>query len=82
MEAYPNLKIEVNGYTDALGSESGNLKLSQKRAKSVRDYLTSKGVAIDRIKAQGFGEQNPVADNGTPEGRQKNRRIEIVPLEK
>jgi outer membrane protein OmpA-like peptidoglycan-associated protein len=77
--AYPKLKIEVNGYTDALGSNSGNLKLSKKRADAVRDYLVSKGVAVDRIKAQGFGEANPVADNGTDQGRLRNRRIEIVP---
>lgn len=81
MKAYPNLKIAVNGYTDALGSESGNLKLSQKRADAVRDYLVGKGVDSARITSQGYGEKFPVADNGSPEGRQKNRRIEIVPSE-
>jgi outer membrane protein OmpA-like peptidoglycan-associated protein len=81
LEAYPKLNIEVNGYTDALGSNSGNLKLSKKRADAVKDYLVSKGVAAERIKAQGFGEANPVADNGTDEGRLKNRRIEIVPVQ-
>jgi outer membrane protein OmpA-like peptidoglycan-associated protein len=80
LQSYPNLKIEINGYTDALGSESGNLKLSQKRANAVREYLVSKGVSTARITAKGFGEQHPVSDNGTPEGRQRNRRIEIVPV--
>jgi OmpA-OmpF porin, OOP family len=81
MSAYPKLKIQVNGYTDALGSESGNLKLSQKRANAVKDYLLSKGVAPERMISQGLGEANPISDNGTDEGRQKNRRIEIVPVE-
>ncbi len=81
MQAYPNLKIDVNGYTDALGSASGNQKLSQKRADAVRDYLASKGIPTERITATGFGEENPVSDNGTAEGRQKNRRIEIVPVQ-
>jgi outer membrane protein OmpA-like peptidoglycan-associated protein len=80
LQSYPSLKIEVNGYTDALGSQSGNLRLSDKRAGAVRDYLVARGVSVERIAAQGFGEQNPIADNGTPEGRQKNRRIEIVPV--
>jgi outer membrane protein OmpA-like peptidoglycan-associated protein/outer membrane protein W len=80
MQSYPNLKIAINGYTDALGSASGNLKLSKKRAEAVREYLISKGVSADRITTKGFGEDNPVSDNGTPEGRQRNRRIEIVPV--
>jgi outer membrane protein OmpA-like peptidoglycan-associated protein/opacity protein-like surface antigen len=80
MQSYPNLRIEVNGYTDALGSISGNLRLSQKRSDAVKEYLINKGVSPDRVSAKGFGEETPVADNGTPEGRQKNRRIEIVPL--
>jgi outer membrane protein OmpA-like peptidoglycan-associated protein len=81
MGAYPTLKIQVNGYTDALGSDTGNLKISKKRADAVRDYLVSKGVSQDRITSQGFGEADPISDNGTDEGRQKNRRIEIVPVE-
>jgi outer membrane protein OmpA-like peptidoglycan-associated protein/opacity protein-like surface antigen len=81
LEAYPDLKIDINGYTDALGSESGNQKLSQKRADAVKAYLISKGISQTRLFAQGYGEQNPVADNSTPDGRQKNRRIEIVPKE-
>jgi outer membrane protein OmpA-like peptidoglycan-associated protein len=81
LEAYPDLKIEVNGFTDALGSASGNQKLSQKRADAVKAYLISKGTSESRITARGFGEESPVADNSTPDGRQKNRRIEIVPKE-
>jgi outer membrane protein OmpA-like peptidoglycan-associated protein/opacity protein-like surface antigen len=81
LEAYPDLRIDVNGFTDALGSASGNQKLSQKRADAVKAYLISKGTSESRITAQGYGEESPVADNSTPDGRQKNRRIEIVPKE-
>lgn len=82
MRAYPNLKIEINGYTDALGSARGNLKLSQERAKAVMNYLIDKGVSPDRMKYAGYGEDKKyfIADNSTPAGRQKNRRVEIVPV--
>ena len=80
MSIYPQVKLEVNGYTDALGSERSNLKLSQKRAEAVRDYLIAKGVSPDRLVAKGFGEANPVDTNETPEGRQRNRRVELVPF--
>ena len=82
MRAYPNLKIEINGYTDALGSARGNKKLSEERARAVMDYLLDKGVSADRMKYAGFGEDPKyfIGDNSTPEGRQKNRRVEIVPV--
>lgn len=84
MKAYPDLNIEINGYTDALGSKTGNLKLSEKRAKAVMDYLIQKGVPADRMSFHGYGE-NPeffIGDNATEEGRQKNRRVEVVPVQK
>jgi outer membrane protein OmpA-like peptidoglycan-associated protein len=68
----------VRGYTDSIGAFSTNQELSQQRADAVRTYLASHGVAGDRITAQGFGPADPVADNGTPEGRANNRRVEIV----
>lgn len=71
-------KIVVEGHTDSVGSDDNNLKLSQKRAESVRTYLVSKGVQPDRISAVGKGETTPVADNKSPEGRANNRRVEIV----
>jgi outer membrane protein OmpA-like peptidoglycan-associated protein len=82
MKAYPALKIQINGFTDALGSASGNLKLSQKRADAVLQYLKNLGLSPERMMAKGFGEDPKffIGDNGTPEGRQKNRRIEIVPV--
>lgn len=71
-------KIVVEGYTDSRGSDDANMKLSQQRAESVRNYLVSKGVRPERISAVGKGEQSPVASNDTPEGRANNRRVEIV----
>lgn len=83
MKIYTNAKIEVNGYTDALGSSRSNLKLSQKRAEAVKKYLVEKGIDPDRMKPKGFGEDKKyfIATNETPEGRQKNRRVEIVPIQ-
>lgn len=69
--------VEVEGHTDSVGSAKYNMKLSQRRANSVRDYMVSKGVAAGLIKAIGKGEENPIADNKTKVGRAKNRRVEI-----
>jgi outer membrane protein OmpA-like peptidoglycan-associated protein len=74
------VNIEVAGHTDSRGSDAYNIKLSQRRAEAVRDYLISKGIAADRLSAKGYGESQPVADNATDEGRFKNRRVELVPL--
>ncbi len=70
--------IVVEGYTDSQGKDAMNQELSQKRADSVRTYLVSRGIAADRITAQGFGPGKPIADNTSPEGRANNRRVEIV----
>jgi outer membrane protein OmpA-like peptidoglycan-associated protein len=77
-------KMIVEGHTDSQGTESSNMELSQRRAQSVRDYLVSRGVPADIISATGVGQGRPVADNRTAEGRQNNRRVEIVvqPIEK
>jgi outer membrane protein OmpA-like peptidoglycan-associated protein len=68
----------VEGHTDAQGAAEFNQKLSRERAQSVRDYLVSRGVAGDRITAEGFGPSRTVGDNATAEGRANNRRVEIV----
>lgn len=81
-EKFPNLKIELSGHTDSVGSDEANNKLSDARANSVRDYLVQKGIAIDKIEAVGYGESQPVATNDTDEGRQLNRRVEFKILEK
>ncbi|HDL18437.1 MAG TPA: OmpA family protein, partial [Bacteroidetes bacterium] len=70
--------IEIRGYTDNTGSAAINQKLSAKRAQSVKEYLTNKGISANKIVAYGYGEENPLADNSTKEGRAKNRRIEFV----
>lgn len=71
-------KIVVEGHTDSVGADADNMKLSQKRADSVRTYLVTRGVKSERISALGKGESTPIADNKTPEGRANNRRVEIV----
>ncbi len=76
--AHPGLKLEVEGFTDWVGSDELNQKLSENRAASVRDYLTKQGLPEDTVTAKGFGKANPVADNTTAMGRQKNRRVEMV----
>ncbi len=76
--SHPGLKLEVDGYTDSIGSDDYNMKLSDQRAGAVRDYLTGQGLAGDNVSALGFGKENPVASNDTSAGRQKNRRVELV----
>jgi outer membrane protein OmpA-like peptidoglycan-associated protein len=74
---YPKSDVIIKGHTDNVGDERYNLKLSDERADSVRDFLVAEGVSSPRITAIGFGESMPVATNASPEGRQQNRRVEI-----
>lgn len=74
----PDSKMVVEGHTDSQGTAASNQELSQKRAESVRTFLVSRGIAADRITAQGFGPTRSIADNKSPEGRANNRRVEIV----
>ncbi len=74
----PTSKMVVEGHTDSQGAASYNQDLSQHRAQVVRDYLVTRGIASDRITAQGFGPTRSIADNASPEGRANNRRVEIV----
>jgi outer membrane protein OmpA-like peptidoglycan-associated protein len=76
--SHPGLRLEVDGYTDSIGSESYNQKLSEERADGVRTYLTSQGIPSDIVVSKGFGKENPVASNDNAAGRQKNRRVEMV----
>ena len=74
---YPNAPIAIEGHTDSVGTVAANLVLSEKRAAAVRQWLITNGSPAARITAKGFGQTAPVASNATPEGRQKNRRVEI-----
>ncbi len=77
LEANPDYQVEINGYTDNSGNPEKNRALSEARAQAVSDYLVKKGIAATRVSAAGFGDENPVADNKTPAGRAKNRRVEM-----
>ena len=77
----PNERIEIGGHTDNIGSDEENLVLSLERAKSIVTYLTAKGISDDRLVAKGYGAEEPIEDNSTEEGRQKNRRTEVKILD-
>lgn len=76
--AYPDLRLEVDGHTDSVGSDAYNQQLSEKRAASVRDYLAQQGIPISSVAVMGFGKTQPIASNATAAGRQQNRRVELV----
>lgn len=76
--AYPDLRLEVDGYTDSTGTHEINQTLSERRANAVRDFLVSQGVSSNNVGARGFAEADPIASNGTATGRQLNRRVELV----
>ena len=76
--AHPGLILQVEGHTDSTGGEELNQKLSERRAGATRDYLIKQGLGEATITAAGFGKTMPVADNNTTDGRQKNRRVEII----
>jgi outer membrane protein OmpA-like peptidoglycan-associated protein len=76
--AHPGLNLQIEGHTDSVGSDEFNQQLSERRADSVRDFLAQQGVSASSIAARGFGKTQPVATNDSPEGRQRNRRVEIV----
>ena len=78
LSGHPSLRMQVEGYTDSVGSDDYNQVLSEHRAGSVRDYLTQAGISSDSVTAKGFGKTQPVASNNTSSGRQQNRRVELV----
>ncbi len=77
LKTHPDIDVEISGHTDNVGSDASNQKLSERRANAVRDWLIREGINPDRLTAVGYGESQPTATNDTPEGRQKNRRIEF-----
>ena len=76
--AYPELKLQIEGYTDSIGSDEFNQRLSDKRAATVRDYLVDSGISVNNVFAKGLGKANPIADNATSAGRKLNRRVEMI----
>jgi outer membrane protein OmpA-like peptidoglycan-associated protein len=78
IQSYPDLKLEIDGYTDSTGSADFNQELSQHRADAVRSFLTSQGVPDANIVTRGYGQEDPIAGNDTASGRQMNRRVELV----
>ena len=82
MKEFPMSRWKISGYTDNVGSEDGNIKMSQMRAESVLNYFVSRGIPKVRFEVVGMGSKDPVADNSTPEGQAKNRRVEIKRIDK
>lgn len=77
---HPEVALHIVGHTDSVGSEMYNLQLSIKRGEAVMEYLRGRGVALERMSADGKGEAEPIADNGRESGRTRNRRVEILLL--
>jgi outer membrane protein OmpA-like peptidoglycan-associated protein len=78
LQLYPGLKVQVEGYTDSVGGDEYNQKLSENRAAAVHDFLVSNGVPTANVTSAGYGKANPVADNATAAGRAQNRRVNLV----
>ncbi len=76
--AYPSLHLAVEGHTDSVGGDDYNQQLSEHRAEAVRDYFVQQGISSSAVDARGFGKSEPIASNDTPEGRQQNRRVELI----
>jgi outer membrane protein OmpA-like peptidoglycan-associated protein len=81
MVDWPEVQVEVAGHTDSIGTEEYNRDLSERRARAVVEYLRVQGVAIDHMRARGYGESQPIADNQDDGGRAKNRRVELKKLD-
>src|SRR5262249_25758005 len=78
MHAYPNIKVRIEGHTDASGDPAANRTLSEARAAAIKNALVARGINASRIETAGFGSDHPIANNDTEEGRAKNRRTDIV----
>jgi len=74
----PDVTLELQGNTDSVGTDSYNMKLGERRAQAVLDYLKSKGIAANRLKTMSFGEAKPAATNETADGRTENRRVDLI----
>ena len=81
LKSKPLLKLTIEGYTDSSGSYRNNQELSRRRALAIANWFKGHGIPNSRLKVVGYGSQRPIADNNTPEGRERNRRIEILKVE-
>jgi outer membrane protein OmpA-like peptidoglycan-associated protein len=81
MAVNPSWKLRISGHTDNVGNAASNKDLSKRRSESVKKYLVSKGIAVDRFEVLYFGAEKPIAPNDTPEGRARNRRVEMLLVE-
>jgi outer membrane protein OmpA-like peptidoglycan-associated protein len=82
LKAYPQVNVKIGGYTDNVGDDAYNVNLSSQRANNTMNALADLGIDRSRMAAEGYGKEHPVADNATPEGRQRNRRIDILVTKK
>ncbi len=80
LKKYPDRSVLIEGYTDSTGAEGSNLDLSLQRANAVRTKLVAQGISMGRITTKGFGEEFPLAGNDSPEGREQNRRVDVIIL--
>ena len=80
LNRYSDVRVEIQGHADSIGTNVYNQGLSERRSKAVYDYLVSKGITASRMTTRGFGEERPVADNGTRSGRALNRRVVIIEI--
>jgi outer membrane protein OmpA-like peptidoglycan-associated protein len=78
LHEYPQRNVQIEGFTDSVGTDDYNQDLSERRADAVRDALTGMGISADRIQTRGLGKSSPVADNSSESGRQQNRRVEVI----
>ena len=78
MKQYPNSRFSIDGHTDSVGSDALNLKLSEDRAATVREYLTTRGLEGSRLESHGYGESRPIDSNNTAKGKKNNRRVEVT----
>ena len=77
MKQYGKMRLEIHGHTDNVGEDEYNMKLSERRASAVVNYLIQNGISSSRLEYKGFGSSKPIASNDTEEGRQENRRVEV-----
>ena len=78
MKKYPDSVLEIRGHTDSSGNAEKNLQLSLERARACATFIASQGISSDRLQAYGLGDREPLVDNSTPFGRERNRRVEFV----